>query len=142
MQMVPLTAQDIATAWPYLDLPAQISDWLAREGYPGGHLPLHWWASDDIDQECYLLTGGGASVGITRRDVPAAEIDDGKIAAVHGQILARMYSGRYQSWTSDHRHGHPVTVRLPTGQTQAVSWIAIQCSDILPVGGSAHGVGS
>ena len=36
--LVRLTASDIATAWPYIDVPAQISDWLAREGYPGGLL--------------------------------------------------------------------------------------------------------
>ena len=136
----PLAKADIAQAWGWLDIPSEISGWIAAQGYGGGHDPLDWWADEDPDQECFALTGGGAGVLIARRDVPAAEIAGGKIAAVHGQLLARMYSGKSQSYFSGGRHGHPTDVRLENGETVPVSWVAVQCADILPAGGSSHGL--
>ena len=140
MSAAALTKPDIARAWGWVDVPAAVSDWLAMQGYHGGHLPLAWWADQDADQARYDLEGAQRGFYVSSpRELPSCEIAGGKIESVHGIILCRMYSGSYHSWFSGHRHGHPTTVVTESGPVQA-SWIGIAAAEILPTGGEAHGL--
>ncbi|MCY4059767.1 MAG: hypothetical protein OXG44_17405 [Gammaproteobacteria bacterium] len=126
--------------WGWVDVPAAISDWLAMQGYHGGHLPLAWWAAENPGQQRYDCEGAQRALYVASpRELPSCQIADGRIAKVGGIILCRMYSGSYHSWFSGHRHGHPTTVVTESGPVQA-SWIGIAAAEILPTGGSAHGL--
>jgi len=141
-QTVDLSKGMIQTAWAWLSsdddpVRAAIADWLAQQGYPGGHLPLDWWANEDLGQDCWLLEGAG--FGMPGQQVaPKATVECDKVVAVSGTLLARMYDGKYKSYFSDHRHGHPIDVRTTNGELVPVSWIAIPAKVILRTGGSDH----
>lgn len=137
----------VASAWAWIsadeDDPVRsaIADWLAQQTYQGGHLPLGWWANEDLGQDCWLLEGAGYGMP-GRQQQPEAVVADGRVTAVSGTLLARMYDGRSKSYFSSKRHGHPVDVRTHRGDVVPVSWIAVPAAAILPVGGTAHGIGA
>ncbi|MCY4128981.1 MAG: hypothetical protein OXG15_07035 [Gammaproteobacteria bacterium] len=140
---VVLTKDKISQAWNWLDINTEIANWLRDNGYSGGTQPLEWWANEDLRQDHYLLTGNGEGRPIknSSRQEPIALVDDNKITSVDGTILARMYDGKYKSWTSDKRHGHPVDVKMPPSEhVEPASWIVIAASAILPAGGYDHGI--
>jgi len=134
-----LSKYDVGKIWGWVDVPAAISDWLAMQGYGGGHLPLAWWSDEDPDQPYFLLSGAGCGNHVISRERPTCKIEGGKVQSVDGVILCRMYSGSYHSFFSSHRHGHPTTVRTPAGRFQT-SWIGVPAAEILPTGGCSHGV--
>ena len=141
-----LTKADIAAAWAWVDVPEAVADWLTKENYPGGKVPYTWWSGDNLKQDCCMLTGNGEGHPAQLPRQPAeAIVQADTITIVTGTLLCRMYDGHYHSWTSDTRHGHPVNVRSTTGDppgTVPVAWVLIPAADILPTGGSAHGIGS
>jgi len=134
-------------AWSWLDptesdpIQSAIADWLAQQGYQGGHLPLDWWANENLGQDCWVLEGAGYGMPGSQL-APKATIEDGLVIAVSGTLLARMYDGHYKSYFSNKRHGHPVDVRTTDGRKVVpVSWIAIPAKEILRTGSSDHGIG-
>lgn len=136
---VVLSTGKISQGWSWLNISTAVTDWLSENGYGGGYVPLGWWGAEDLGQDCFLLTGQGSGRPFAR-ETPVATVEDGKIQSVKGQILCRMYDGKYRSWTSDKRHGQPIDVKVDANHTAPASWIAIQATDILPLGGSSHGI--
>lgn len=143
--IVDLNKGKVKVGWAWLEpsesdpIRAAIADWLAQQGYQGGHLPLDWWANEDLGQSCWLLEGAGYGMP-GQQEPPKATIEGGKVVAVSGTLLARMYDGHYKSYFSKGRHGHPVDVRTSRGELVPVSWIAIPAKAILKTGGSDHGI--
>lgn len=145
MTSVDLDKGKVLAAWAWLSpdedpVRSAIADWLAAQGYQGGHLPLDWWANENLGQDCWLLEGAGYGMP-GQQQPPAATVEDGAVTGVTGTLLARMYDGHYRSYFSGGRHGHPVDVRTHKGEVVPVSWVAISAAAILPPGGSDHGIG-